>query len=107
MTITNKTSLLLKKRYDLQIGMFRLKEEYLNSVYVDKIIDLLQENECVLKCFGNAAGGDVSFYTKEDRKNGTFSTFISVNATQKQRLSAIGCPDWKRVFIKLEEFFKI
>ena len=98
------TSIIAKKRYDSQTGIVRLKEEYLNSIYIDKIIDLLHKNECVIQCFGNAAGGDISFYTKENRKN---STYISVNATQKQKLAKVGCPDWERVFVKLEEFFKI
>lgn len=98
-----KRELLLKKRFDTQTGIWKLKEEYLNSIYVDRIIDLLQKNNCIIDGFSSIAGGGITFFTKADRKNGVY---ICVESTRKQRWAEVSCPDWKRVFVKLEEFFK-
>jgi hypothetical protein len=99
-----KRELLIKKRFDTQTGIWKLKEEYLNSIYVDRIIDLLQKNDCIIGGFSNIAGGGITFFTKDDRKN---CVWICVEATRKQSWAEVSYPDWKRVFVKLEEFFKI
>jgi hypothetical protein len=93
---------ILNKRYDVQKGRWRLRKELLNSIYIDKIIDLFEKNDCIVDNFCCIAGGAVSFFTKADRKN---AVYISVKETLKQRLSESNCPDWRRVFIRLEKYF--